>query len=379
MTIAFVAALPAPSVALAVQLGVDIVNDFGVASDVGPYRATVFVKQGQSGMYGGRFDCTPGTARIEGASITVEVQVLGGEPGVVCQSYASAAVGPLAPGEYTVVAHATLPDGSLQTLTTTLAVAPRGALCNVDPYNNRLWFQPRRDYTQFCRALATDAGYRAALGDVVCAGTDNLRVYLAFPVLADPVRTMDAVLKSGDVSTVGRDGSTFCFDPPPASVMGTAVEYYNTPLDHYFFTADEGEQAAIDAGAVGPGWRRTGQAFTVEVRPGCPAAIEGGHHPIYRFAGIPGKGPSSHFFTATQAECAVVRDRVDWGWGFEGAPFWATEPVNGQCSDGQPLYRAYNAGKGGAPNHRYSTNRAVIATMVAQGWIDEGLAMCVAR
>jgi hypothetical protein len=43
----------------------------------------------------------------------------------------------------------------------------------------------------------------------------------------------------------------------------------------------------------------------------------------------------------------------------------------------QTLYRAYNNGKGGEPNHRYATDHAVIDTMVAQGWVDEGVAICV--
>ena len=78
--------------------------------------------------------------------------------------------------------------------------------------------------------------------------------------------------------------------------------------------------------------------------------------------------------------CAVVRDRKEWGWQFEGAPFWATEPAGGVCpTDLRPLYRAYNNGKGGSPNHRYATDRATIDAMVGQGWIDEGVAMCIPR
>jgi hypothetical protein len=38
----------------------------------------------------------------------------------------------------------------------------------------------------------------------------------------------------------------------------------------------------------------------------------------------------------------------------------------------QPLYRAYNNGMSGAPNHRYTTDPAVLDAMIAQGWIMEG-------
>jgi len=45
----------------------------------------------------------------------------------------------------------------------------------------------------------------------------------------------------------------------------------------------------------------------------------------------------------------------------------------GNCRGGTvPLYRLYNDGKTGAPNHRYTTSLAVRAEMVAQGWIPEG-------
>ena len=38
----------------------------------------------------------------------------------------------------------------------------------------------------------------------------------------------------------------------------------------------------------------------------------------------------------------------------------------------QPLYRVYNDGMGGAPNHRYTTDLDVFATMQDAGWKPEG-------
>jgi Repeat of unknown function (DUF5648) len=38
----------------------------------------------------------------------------------------------------------------------------------------------------------------------------------------------------------------------------------------------------------------------------------------------------------------------------------------------RPLYRLYNNGQGGAPNHRYTTSLATRTSMIAQGWIPEG-------
>ena len=37
-----------------------------------------------------------------------------------------------------------------------------------------------------------------------------------------------------------------------------------------------------------------------------------------------------------------------------------------------PLYRLYNDGQSAAPNHRYTTSRAIRADMIVQGWILEG-------
>ena len=46
----------------------------------------------------------------------------------------------------------------------------------------------------------------------------------------------------------------------------------------------------------------------------------------------------------------------------------------GNCAAGtQAVYRLYNNGQGGAPNHRYTTSLAVRSQMRALGWRSEGL------
>ena len=64
-------------------------------------------------------------------------------------------------------------------------------------------------------------------------------------------------------------------------------------------------------------------------------------------------------------------------WQYEGDVFGlglpAGLPGQGVCGTAtQPLYRAYNNGMSGAPNHRYTTDPAVLDAMVAQGWSMEG-------
>jgi hypothetical protein len=302
-----------------------------------------------------------------------------------CELVGSANVGPLDPGDYQVTANLTLPDRSTTNVTATFSIVARGNKCNVDPTLNRIYVRlVNKTVNEFRDALANDSDYRAKLGDIAFIGEFSSLagfVFVAFPPLDDPARVVDRLQRSGEFSQVSVEGRV-CFATSPPDGTGTAIEYYNTALGHYFFTADAKEQQAIDAGVVGSTWVRTGKSFQVVTIPGYPLAEEGVRHPVYRFAGEPNIGPNSHFFTANQDECGVVRDRADWHWMFEGAPFWASEPVAGACPAGyrrfsQPLYRAYNNGKGGDPNHRYATDHAVIDAMVAQGWIDEGVAMCV--
>jgi hypothetical protein len=61
-------------------------------------------------------------------------------------------------------------------------------------------------------------------------------------------------------------------------------------------------------------------------------------------------------------------------WHYEGDVFYVTLPAaDGTCAAGTlPVYRLYNDGQGGAPNHRFTTDPAVRAEMLAKGWIAEG-------
>ncbi|MBK9607775.1 MAG: hypothetical protein IPO58_15585 [Betaproteobacteria bacterium] len=109
-------------------------------------------------------------------------------------------------------------------------------------------------------------------------------------------------------------------------ITSSVVELSNTGLDHYFVTADPNEAAAIDAGAAGPGWARTGQAWK-----------SGGPNRVCRFYGSPDivaatglrRGPNSHFYTIEAAECAVVKD--DMGWQFESHDFNGWPVPAGGC------------------------------------------------
>jgi hypothetical protein len=145
-----------------------------------------------------------------------------------------------------------------------------------------------------------------------------------------------------------------------------AVEYYHGGYGHYVVTASPQEIVALDSGRT-PGWTRTGESFGVFELDTAGAAN------VCRFwSGQTFVPKSSHFYTPIAAECAKVKGNRDWL--FEGEVFAINLPdQNGNCLAGTlPLYRLYNDGQSGAPNHRYTTNLTTWADMIVQGWIPEG-------
>jgi hypothetical protein len=160
------------------------------------------------------------------------------------------------------------------------------------------------------------------------------------------------------------------------STTGTVVEYYNPDLDHYFITADSGEQAFVDSGAVGR-WQRTGGSFA-----------SGGNVPVCRFYGSVSPGPNSHFYTASADECEHLKQlqgktpATQKRWNFENLDFLTTEPLNNTCPPNTtPIYRAYNNGfsKNIDSNHRITRDPVAIQEVVARGWINEGVVMCAGQ
>ena len=164
-------------------------------------------------------------------------------------------------------------------------------------------------------------------------------------------------------------------------LIAPVVEYYHPVLDHYFITADPAEQAAVDAGAAGAQWRRTGGTFKA-----------GGTTQVCRFYGNNNTnpatgtryGPNSHFYTADAAECAGLKaayNATAKSWFFESNDFSTTPAVNTVCPAGLvpvPVYRAYNNGfaRGLDSNHRITSSQAAIADVIQRGWISEGVVMC---
>jgi hypothetical protein len=175
--------------------------------------------------------------------------------------------------------------------------------------------------------------------------------------------TVDDWVTVPDPVTIGNPPTT----PPPSSATATAVEYYNNDWGFYFVTAFTVEIDALDNGAFGFAWTRTGETFRVwsdATAPGSTATC--------RFFSDAFAPRSTHFYTPYLLECNALKANPVWV--FESLAFYVALPdADGLCAVGTvPLYRAYNNGIGGAPNHRFTTSFATLQRMLAIGWSFEG-------
>lgn len=335
-------------------------------------------------------DCAvqPTLTVLQGRKLEIEIRA---RPGVdaapPCYNTASVTLGETRAGRYSVTAYVLDAQNALVTRSdTAFEVMPVAGRCNDLPMlspqiiaqHDTLEPDRLRD------RLASDPAYAARLGGPLVAGSlrnDQSRpdwVLLAYPPLRNPTEIRVLLEDTFEFRSVSRNDYA-CGLPPP-DALATVVEFHHAGLDHYFYSGDHGEIAALDGGTL-RGWTRTGKSFDVVAQPGCPSsnASAGALGVVYRFYGIPGQGPDSHFFTRNRNECYIVDKSQQWS--LEGVPFWAWQ-VNaaGTCPDPArqvPLYRAWKPY--GDSNHRFSTDRAVIDEMVAKGWVDEGAAMCVRR
>jgi hypothetical protein len=160
---------------------------------------------------------------------------------------------------------------------------------------------------------------------------------------------------------------------PPLPV--TVVEYYAAALDHYFITPLAAEIDALDSGRI-PGWTRTGQTFLAYPS---QSTADLAANPVCRFY-IPPQDGDSHFFSASPDECAALLQKVMTDPRYSGfvyeTPnlFYIDLPPNlvtGICPPlTMPVYRLYN--NRADTNHRYTTDPAIRAQMIAKGYIPEG-------
>ncbi len=166
------------------------------------------------------------------------------------------------------------------------------------------------------------------------------------------------------------------FREDPVSVAGPLelplaylVEYYHAPFDHYFMTLDPAEIALLDARQPPfQDWTRTGFALAAHVD-WPPLATR-----FCRFFNATFAPKSSHFYGAdgnSASDCRTTLNAFpDWTLETEAA-FFAYDPYH--CGSAEKVvYRVYNNGMGGAPNHRFAADEGQLARMLAAGWAVEG-------
>jgi uncharacterized protein DUF5648 len=192
----------------------------------------------------------------------------------------------------------------------------------------------------------------------------------------------NAVLPTDGVNALNRDGTTgpnqatnfagvtvSVVAPPPSTV--TVVEYHHASFDHYFITPVTAEIALLDAHAPPfQEWSRTGFSFNAYVNATAPT----GSVAICRFFNTSFAPKSSHFYGPRGGSCDVtIAMFPDWTLEDDKLFNAMLSDMSGACPTGTiPVYRLYNNGMGGAPNHRFVTSLAERQNMVNQGWIPEG-------
>jgi YVTN family beta-propeller protein len=261
-------------------------------------------------------------------------------------------------------------DTANNTVIATVAVGPSPVGVAVDPAGNRIYVANQSantvsvlDAASNTVSVTVTVGANPAGVVVNPAGT---RVYVT-NYISNSVSVIDTASNTVTATVVaGNSPAAFGIFIGGLPATAVAVEYYYAAWDFYFVTAFPDEIAALDGGAFGGVFQRTGQTFLVWPQTNPSAS------PTCRFFSTAFDPKSSHFYTPFAAECAVVKTYPQWR--YEGIAFYIKlADANGLCSGGTiPLYRLYNNGMGGAPNHRYTISLTIFNQMLAAGWLFEG-------
>ncbi len=195
------------------------------------------------------------------------------------------------------------------------------------------------------------AGARAGTLDVINSGATN------------PV----SVPLAGNGASMSSGGG------PGAKV--SVIEFFNASLNHYFITSN-----AVEISLLGKppfeAWQPTGLAFGAYAPTGAPA----GTVAVCRFFNDHFLGVSTHFYAPHGLGCEQTLAQFP-DWSLEDAQlFNASLPdaTTGSCPSGQiPVYRLFNNGMGGAPNHRFTVDPAVRQQMIDKGYTPEGFGIGV--
>ncbi|HSS71637.1 MAG TPA: hypothetical protein VLQ46_13430 [Casimicrobiaceae bacterium] len=214
-------------------------------------------------------------------------------------------------------------------------------------------------------------GFIPLSGTLNYAGVDQVTYG---PLPTDGVSAIDRngkVIPNLATNFAGASASVAVSAPPPG--IAPAVEYIYAAWNFYFITAIPDEITALDGGAFGGVWKRTGQQFNVYATANAPA----GAPTVWRFFSTTFSPKSSHFYTGIMSEYNSLL--VNPNWELEGPVFNTPLPAaDGSCPAGSiPIYRLYNNNMGGAPNHRFTTDLDLRTQMISAGWSPEGFGIGV--
>ena len=185
-------------------------------------------------------------------------------------------------------------------------------------------------------------------------------------------------VRSGSISVI----SNGLGSPQAISASGTGttstssptlpvVEYYNPVFDHYFITSVAAEVSLLNARQPPfQDWVPTGLTFNGYVNATAPA----GSVAICRFFNSTFAPKSSHFYAPHGLGCeATIASFLDWKLEDDKLFNSMLPDAGGVCPGGTiPVYRLYNNGMGGAPNHRFVTSLVERQNMISKGYIAEG-------
>lgn len=182
------------------------------------------------------------------------------------------------------------------------------------------------------------------------------------------------------------DAGSIKLEAGPAR-MRTIIEFHYAPLDYYFMTSRPEEIALLD---VTTGWVRTNSKFRVSAVARDVAAAPY-VLPMSRFyfdKVARGQSRGSHFYTSLDADRKLLRDQNPENLLAPGKPFdegvdsWGYSTVaNGigtmMCGyyGYLSVYRLFRATPDD-PNHRFTTDAAVVDAFTRLGWRMEYTAFC---
>lgn len=159
--------------------------------------------------------------------------------------------------------------------------------------------------------------------------------------------------------------------PPPQSYPKVVVaEYYNAAFDHYFITIRDREGSLLGKPPF-QDWQPTGLTFNAYDPLFAPPSAGVS---VCRFFNDHFAPKSTHFYAMHGLGCEqTISGFPDWALETSNAFYMLVPDNNGNCpTNSMPVYRLYNNGMGGAPNHRFTTYLNVRAQMIAAGWVPEG-------